>query len=304
MRVALESDVRPILPTISVPVLVAYLRDSPEASGSNTSQTIFPVLLSSEVPGADDYWWASDASGAVLDEIEEFVTGARGGHGTDRHLATLLFTDIVASTAHTSDGRRALARLLDRHDLSVRRQLARFRGNEVNTTGDGFVSTFDGPARAVECAYAIRDSARQLGLEVRSGVHTGGEVEMRPRRGGHRGPHRRSCGGSCRARNSLGVAHRRRSRGRLATRVPRPRSFMSSRVCRARGTSTAPKGEDDVARALGGASGYSATPRCRVSKGPSRDIFQTSDLRSPAEHSARMTFQLRARASPTTLCPA
>jgi class 3 adenylate cyclase len=90
-----------------------------------------------------------------------------------------LFTDIVASTAHTSAmGDNRWRELLDRHDLSVRRQLGRFRGNEVNTTGDGFVSTFDGPARAVECACAIRDVARQLGLEVRSGIHTG-EVEVR-----------------------------------------------------------------------------------------------------------------------------
>ncbi|MEY2420550.1 MAG: hypothetical protein QOI95_617 [Acidimicrobiaceae bacterium] len=179
MRVALESDVRPVLASISVPVLVAYLRDSPERPGSTYLARHVPGAAVIEVPGADDYWWASDSAGAVLDEIEEFVTGTRSGRRSDRCLATILFTDIVSSTEHASAmGDERWRELLDRHDLAVRRQLARFRGNEVNTTGDGFVATFDGPARAVECAYAIRDAARQLGLEVRSGIHTG-EVEMR-----------------------------------------------------------------------------------------------------------------------------
>jgi class 3 adenylate cyclase len=89
-----------------------------------------------------------------------------------------LFTDIVASTEHVTEiGDKRWSELLDRHNMTIRRQLKRFRGNEVNTTGDGFVATFDGPARAVTCACAIRDVARQLGLEVRSGVHTG-EIEV------------------------------------------------------------------------------------------------------------------------------
>jgi class 3 adenylate cyclase len=179
LRVALESDVRPVLPTIRVPVLVAYFRDGPSQAGASYVAQHVPGAAVVEVSGADDYWWAADSAGAVLDEIEEFVTGTRVRGGADRRLATLLFTDIVASTERTTEmGDERWRELLDRHDAAVRRQLARFRGREVNTTGDGFVSTFDGPARAVECACAIRDAARQLGLEVRSGVHTG-EVEMR-----------------------------------------------------------------------------------------------------------------------------
>jgi len=131
------------------------------------------------VPGADDYWWASDAAKDVLDEIEEFLTGVRVGQDPDRRLLTLLFTDIVGSTEHASSvGDASWRDLLDRHDAVVRRQLTRFRGREVKTMGDGFLATFDGPARAVECACAIRDAAAQLGLQVRSGVHTG-EVEVR-----------------------------------------------------------------------------------------------------------------------------
>jgi len=105
----------------------------------------------------------------------------RAAPATNRVLATVLFTDIVSSTAQASAfGDERWRELLDRFDTGVRRQLTRFGGVEVNTTGDGFVATFDGPARAVNCAGAIRDTALQLGLEVRSGVHTG-EVEQRGR---------------------------------------------------------------------------------------------------------------------------
>jgi class 3 adenylate cyclase len=115
----------------------------------------------------------------VLDEIEEFLTGMRSGAHADRVLATVLFTDIVDSTATSSEfGDRRWRELLDRHDAATRRQITRFRGREIKSTGDGFLATFDGPARAVDCARAIRDAARQLGIEVRSGVHTG-EVEQR-----------------------------------------------------------------------------------------------------------------------------
>jgi len=108
------------------------------------------------------------------------LTGVRGGSApVDRVLSTVLFTDIVSSTVRASElGDRQWRDLLDSHDVAVRRQLARFRGREVKSMGDGFLATFDGPARAVECARAIRDAAHQLGLEVRSGIHTG-EVELR-----------------------------------------------------------------------------------------------------------------------------
>ena len=179
LRVALESDVRVVLPAIRVPALVVCLRDAPQLPGSRYLAAHIPGAKLVEVPGADDYWWASDAARDVLDEIEEFLTGVRVGQDPDRRLLTLLFTDIVGSTEHTSTVGDARWRdLLDHHDAAVRRQLARFRGREVKTMGDGFLATFDGPARAVECACAIRDAAAQLGLQVRSGVHTG-EVEVR-----------------------------------------------------------------------------------------------------------------------------
>jgi class 3 adenylate cyclase len=179
LRVALESDVRAVLPMIRVPVLVVYLRDGPARSGAEYLAAHVSGATLVEVAGADDYWWASDASREVLDEIEEFLTGVRVGQDPDRRLVTLLFTDIVGSTERTSEiGDARWRELLDRHDAVVRRQLVRFRGREVNTTGDGFVATFDGPARAVECACAIRDAAAQLGLRERSGVHSG-EVELR-----------------------------------------------------------------------------------------------------------------------------
>jgi class 3 adenylate cyclase len=179
LRVALEADVRTLLPTIRVPVLVAHLRDGPAASGSRYLAERLPAARAVEVPGADDFWWASDAAPAILDEIEELVTGERAARDPDRRLVTLLFTDIVASTeTNTSIGDRRWRELIDRHDAAVRRQLVRFRGVEVKTMGDGFLATFDGPARAVECACAIRDLARQMGLEVRIGVHSG-EVEIR-----------------------------------------------------------------------------------------------------------------------------
>ena len=179
LRVALESDVRAILPTIRVPVLIACLREGPEHAGSQYLARHMPRARFVEVPGADDYWWAADAATEVLDEIEEFVIGTRLGRSSDRRLATILVTDIVGSTQHTNTiGDERWRELLDRHDITIRRQLARFRGREINTTGDGFLATFDGPARAVECAYAIRDATHQLGLEVRIGIHAG-EVEVR-----------------------------------------------------------------------------------------------------------------------------
>ena len=116
---------------------------------------------------------------AVVAEIEEFLTGARHAPETDRVLATVLFTDIVRSTEHAAElGDRKWRDLLDAHDRTVRRQLERFRGHEVNTSGDGFLATFDGPGRAIECACAIRDAVKGLGIETRVGVHTG-EIEMR-----------------------------------------------------------------------------------------------------------------------------
>jgi class 3 adenylate cyclase len=179
LRVALEADVRAALPAIQVPVLVVSFVDRQTNLGTQYLAEHIAGAQLVEVRGADDYWWAADGARVVLDEIEEFLTGVRAGDDPDRRLATMLFTDIVGSTEHASEvGDARWRELLDHHDAAVRRQVTRFRGREVKTLGDGFLVTFDGPARAVECACAIRDSAAQLGLQVRSGIHTG-EVEVR-----------------------------------------------------------------------------------------------------------------------------
>jgi class 3 adenylate cyclase len=177
----LRNDVRPVLPIIQAPTLVVHMRDDalvPLAVGRYVADRIAGARWV-EIDGADDLWWVSDHADEVLDEIEEFVTGVRPAAPTNRVLASVMFTDIVSSTerAHALGDRR-WRELLDQHDLVVRRQLDRHLGTEVNTTGDGFVATFEGPARAVQCAVAIRDAASQLGIQVRGGVHTG-EVELR-----------------------------------------------------------------------------------------------------------------------------
>jgi len=116
--------------------------------------------------------------GAFLDEIERFVEGISPEPHVDRVLATILFTDIVGSTQRASElGDRQWGELLAAHHAAVRTELERFRGREIDTTGDGFLAMFDGPARAVQCALAIRDAVRPLGLEIRAGLHTG-EVEL------------------------------------------------------------------------------------------------------------------------------
>ena len=121
--------------------------------------------------------WCGDVN-CIADEIEEFLTGTRREVEVDRVLATVLFTDIVDSTKRASTlGDQAWRALLDRHDAIVRRELARFRGREIKTTGDGFLATFDGPARAVRCGQAIVEAVKTLGLEVRVGLHTG-EIEI------------------------------------------------------------------------------------------------------------------------------
>jgi class 3 adenylate cyclase len=128
-----------------------------------------------ELSGTDHYPWEQDAD-EVLGEIEEFLTGDRSDPEYDRVLATILFTDIVDSTGRAS----ALgdAAWLDAHDDMVRRQLDRFGGREIKTTGDGVLATFDGPARAIRCAQAVREGATRLGLDIRAGLHTG-EIERR-----------------------------------------------------------------------------------------------------------------------------
>jgi pimeloyl-ACP methyl ester carboxylesterase len=174
-----QIDVRALLPTIRVPTLVMHRtgdRDINVEEGRYIASRISGARFV-ELPGADHFMWTEDAD-RVLDEIEEFLTGARPAHETDRVLATVLFTDIVGSTERAAQlGDRRWRAVLDDFYGEVRRQLARFRGQEVDTAGDGFLATFDGPARAIGCALAIRAGVGSLGLEIRSGLHTG-EVEL------------------------------------------------------------------------------------------------------------------------------
>jgi class 3 adenylate cyclase len=126
-----------------------------------------------ELPSDDHLPWLADAD-IVIDEIAEFLTGVRAVQEPDRVLATVLFTDIVGSTEKAASlGDRRWHELLNHHHAAVRRNLARFRGREINTTGDGFFATFDGPARAVQCACGIVDTLQPLGLDIRAGLHTG-----------------------------------------------------------------------------------------------------------------------------------
>ena len=174
------SDVRPLLTAVQAPTLVLYRRGDRHAGKSHAVYLAehIPGAQLVELPGEDNLIFVGN-SGADLDEIEEFLTGARHAPRSDRVLATVLFTDIVASTEHLAEsGDRKWRDLLEAHDRTIRRQLERFRGREVGTRGDGFLATFDGPGRAIECGCAMRDAVRALGLEIRVGLHTG-EIEIR-----------------------------------------------------------------------------------------------------------------------------
>ncbi|OBK79299.1 adenylate/guanylate cyclase domain-containing protein [Mycobacterium sp. 1274761.0] len=177
---ALEMDVRALLPTVRVPTLVVQHSDHvlvPLAKGKYIADRI-PDAKYVELPGRNFYYFVEPWR-ASFQEIAEFLTGHQAEVADDRVLATVLFTDIVNSTRRAATmGDRDWHALLDAHDAVVRAQLNRFRGREVNSTGDGFLATFDGPQRAIRCALAIRDAVQALGIEVRAGLHTG-ECEIR-----------------------------------------------------------------------------------------------------------------------------
>jgi class 3 adenylate cyclase len=176
-----EIDVRSILASIRVPTLIVHRsgdRIIPVAAGRHLAEHI-PGAQLLELPGDFHLSARPEPAEELIGAIEEFLTGVRRDHEIDRVLATVLFTDIVGSTQRASAlGDRRWRELLDAHDLAVRKEIERFRGREIKSTGDGFLSAFDGPARAIRCARAITEDARQLGLEVRSGLHTG-ECEVR-----------------------------------------------------------------------------------------------------------------------------
>jgi class 3 adenylate cyclase/dienelactone hydrolase len=173
-------DIQHVLPAIGVPTLVLH-RTGDQVSrveGGRYSAGRIPQAKYVELPGEDHLPFVGDAD-TILDEVQEFLTGSRGQTEPDRVLATVMFTDIVASTKRAAElGDREWRRLLDRHDEIARQEIARFRGRVVKSLGDGFLATFDGPARAVRCAAAIGERVRPLGIEVRTGLHTG-EVEMK-----------------------------------------------------------------------------------------------------------------------------
>ncbi|HSJ18048.1 MAG TPA: adenylate/guanylate cyclase domain-containing protein [Solirubrobacterales bacterium] len=170
-----QTDIRDVLPTIQVPTLIIHRTEDAlvQVEHSRYMAERIPGARLVEFPGEDHLWWFGDQD-VIVDEVQEFLTGARSAPAPDRVLATVMFTDIVGSTDRAAElGDRRWRELLEGHEAVVRRELARHRGSEVKTTGDGFLATFDGPARAISCARAIADAVRPLGIEIRAGLHTG-----------------------------------------------------------------------------------------------------------------------------------
>ena len=169
-----EVDVTQILPVIGVPTLVLHRAGDlvPVWLGRYVAEHV-PGARFVELAGNDHMPWVGD-SDAVLDEVEQFLTGGRRGAEPDRVLATVLFTDIAGSTVHAGElGDRRWSELLEAHHARVRALISRYGGREVDTAGDGFLATFDGPTRAIRCAEEITAAVQTIGLEVRAGVHTG-----------------------------------------------------------------------------------------------------------------------------------
>ncbi len=185
VRASFGTDTRAILPTIHVSTLVLH-RTNDEAVAVGQGRYVaehIPGARLVELPGVDHLPWINGDD--LLDEIQEFVTGSRPTPDADRMLATVLFTDIVGSTERAAEvGDRRWAELLVAHQASMRRELDRFKGEEVDTAGDGFLATFDGPTRAVRCALSAVGSARAQGLHIRAGLHTGEVVRVGGKPGG------------------------------------------------------------------------------------------------------------------------
>jgi class 3 adenylate cyclase len=180
MRMNSQIDISAILPAVRVPTLVIHRTGDQAVSieGGRDVAAHIPGARLVEFSGDDHIFYVGDNADGIADAIEEFFTGAPARIEADRVLATVLFTDIVGSTEKAAAlGDQRWRRLLDDHHATIRRVLARFRGREVKTTGDGFLATFDGPARGVRCACAITEEIKSLGIEVRAGLHTG-ECEM------------------------------------------------------------------------------------------------------------------------------
>jgi class 3 adenylate cyclase len=178
MRMAFEIDVRDVVPTVTTPTLIVHRVGDKVCSVENARWLSRNIEGSRyvELPGENHLPFIDGDD--ILDEIQEFLTGVREPVAPDRMLATVMFTDVVGSTERARElGDRRWRDLLERHNEIVRRDLERFRGVEIDTAGDGFFATFDGPARAIRCARSIVENVRGVGLDVRSGLHTG-ECEL------------------------------------------------------------------------------------------------------------------------------
>jgi len=174
-RIYAETDLRDVLPAVRVPTLLLYRGDSMESRARKVQERI-PAARLIRIPG--DAEWGIFLSPEIPTEIERFLSGAEEAAEPDRLLTTVLFTDLVGATARAAElGDSAWRDLLTRHHNVIRREITRYRGREVDTAGDGLFATFDGPARAIRCADAIRNGLRNLQLDVRVGVHTG-ECEL------------------------------------------------------------------------------------------------------------------------------
>jgi class 3 adenylate cyclase len=176
MRMNSQIEIGGVLPAVRVPTLVIHRTGDQvvNVAGGRDVAAKIPGARLAEFAGSDHLFYVGENADDISDAIEEFLTGARSSAVADRVLATVLFTDIVGSTEKAASlGDRRWRALLDDHHAMVRGILTRFRGHEVKTTGDGFLATFDGPARGVRCARAIADEVRSLGIDIRAGLHTG-----------------------------------------------------------------------------------------------------------------------------------
>jgi class 3 adenylate cyclase len=179
LELFLRTDVRPVLGSIQCPTLVLRRRGDRHVRTGHAEMVVdaIPDARLVELTGDDNAWFLGDVDEAI-DEIQSFLTGTRAGRSTTRVLSTVLFTDIVGSTERAAaDGDDSWTATLAAHNALIERHVAGYRGQVVNFMGDGVLATFDGPARAIECARSIRDAVHDLGLQIRAGLHTG-EIEI------------------------------------------------------------------------------------------------------------------------------
>jgi pimeloyl-ACP methyl ester carboxylesterase len=180
MRMNSQIDTSNILSSVNVPTLVIHRNDdvAVNVEGGRYLANMIPDAKYVELPGADHLPWVGDNRNQILDEIAKFLTGGLGVIEVDRVLATILFTDIVDSTKHAADmGDQRWRNLLDQHNAVMHKNIIRYRGRIIKSTGDGILAIFDGPARAIRCAFSAKEEINQIGVEIRAGLHTG-EIEL------------------------------------------------------------------------------------------------------------------------------